>query len=101
THYARAARLDEGDCEAGSAPACYELAGFYKAERPIRKDTRAVVRWLDRGCTLGSPPACHDLAHVYQWGSEPVTPDQARALLLYKKACTMEHVEACERAGQL
>jgi TPR repeat protein len=99
--FSRARKLLDAECTSGSGQACHDLVMVDTDDEPPRRDIAASMRLLERGCTLGFPPACYRLASMYDSGTQLFAQDDARAVVLFIKACDMAHVESCERAGRM
>lgn len=92
---ARAAKLFERACAAGSAPACGELGALRLAGIGGKADDVAAITLLERACDRGHASACAGVADIYAQGSRTYPADAITAAIWLRRACAAGWRAAC------
>ncbi len=93
---AKARALLTASCAAASSKACVELARLEMHQ----KQYQASVDHLERGCHIGSTKGCFLAGMMYQRGKE-IPADLAKAIPLYRRACSFGDQGSCRELQNL
>ncbi len=91
---ARAAKLFERACGAGSAPACAELGALRLAGIGGKADDVAAITLLERACDHGSGAGCARVGDLYARGSRTYPANPITAAIWHRRACAAGWVAA-------
>ena len=84
----KAMEIYESGCKAKSGRACHNLAAIYQS----RDDNISAQKFYELGCEAKLPFSCHNLAILEQ---KKPTPDNAKTIEYFKKACDYEGASSC------
>jgi TPR repeat protein len=86
-------------CDLGDTNACYNGAIMVDEGMGVRKDKPLAARMYDTACEGEDAESCANASYLYLVGKKGVEKDEARALELAQKACTLEAGWGCHLAG--
>ncbi len=89
--FGRGREISQELCERGRAEGCMVRGWLYLGGRGEERDEARAKEYLGRACEGGSAVGCHNLAALYG--------EDAKALSLYEKACTLGANKSCAKAG--
>jgi len=88
-------------CEALNETSCMAYAILQEGNAyAVPKNAKAAMQLLDEVCARGTAHGCYLRGYAYQNGLGPV-PDEATALIDYRRACEGGHFDGCVSLGQL
>jgi TPR repeat protein/membrane protease YdiL (CAAX protease family) len=89
-----AARLNQRACDAGVAPACYDLARQPQTRPGEPPNLEAAAAFYGKACDIDQGLGCTELGAAYEHGLGAAK-SPAMAARLYKQACDRGRAEAC------
>ena len=93
----KAIQLYENSCREDESSACRDLGDLYYENENYDK----AKEYFEQACNNDNSYGCYSLGYMYEYGYGSLSIDDTKALIYYKKGCSLGNKVACEAITDL